>query len=236
MIRVALARSEGLSPAVFARLRDGVPLERRVRSDRYHRPEDLRASIVAFALLQHLWGERNPVALPRLTRGRHGKPRFAEPNGWHFNWSHDTSWCACALARWPVGINVQGPVRFDEGLFDRVAAPAEAHLREPLRRLDDLSALWTRKEAVAKRSGLGLAAGFTSLETVHDPDVLTLTGSDPDLRLSVSAEGLRAGGDVTISALLPQPDGLWSDQGRPAWLRALEMTTGAQQSSTSPPR
>ncbi|THV24613.1 4'-phosphopantetheinyl transferase family protein [Glycomyces paridis] len=189
MIELAIARSDLLDGYAFGQFRARVPLDRRRKGDGYHRAEDRYASVVAFSLLQHLWGRRTAEAMPPVVPGAFGKPRFQGGRG-HFNLSHDASVCVCVLSPVPVGVDVQSRVPYSEGLFDRMAAPGERRLRGRLVRADDLSALWTRKEAVVKRTGRGLSTPLEDVDTVAAPDVLTLASEDPPFRLSVSAEGL----------------------------------------------
>ncbi|WP_125774076.1 4'-phosphopantetheinyl transferase family protein [Antribacter gilvus] len=189
-IELVVARSDLLDGTTFERIRAGVPAARRRRSDAYHRQTDRYASVVAFSLLQHLWRERSSGPMPDVVVGELGKPRFDGSPGWHFNWSHDASVCVCVLSPVPVGVDVQSRVPFHDGLFDRIAAPGERGLRDPLLRADDLSPLWTRKEALVKRTGRGLTTPLQQVDTVSAPDVLTLSDDALGVRISVSAEGL----------------------------------------------
>lgn len=190
MIELAIARSDDLSERTFQRIRAELPLERRRKVDRYHRHRDRHASAVAFSLLQHLWRRRSPEPLPRVVPGEFGKPRFEANLGPHFNLSHDGSVCVCAMADVPVGVDVQSRIPFSDGLFERIAAPSEHRLRKRLRAEDDLSPLWTRKEAIVKRTGRGLSTPLQSVDTLAEPGLVTLTRKDDDFRLSISTEGL----------------------------------------------
>jgi len=190
MIELAIARSDLLDESTFRLLRARLPAERRSRGDRYHRLKDRYASAVSFSLLQHLWRSGRGGPMPEIVLGGRGKPAFAKPNGWHFNWSHDAWICVCAAAPAPVGVDVQSRVPYDEGLFERMAAPGEHVLRDRLLRADDLSALWTRKEAVVKRTGWGLSTPLRHVDTLAARDVLTFSCAEPDFRMSLTVEGM----------------------------------------------
>ncbi|UZN02607.1 4'-phosphopantetheinyl transferase family protein [Cellulomonas sp. S1-8] len=190
MIDLAIARSDDLDEPELRRLRAGLPVERQERVGRYRRKADRDASVVAFALLQYLWWRRIGGPLPDVVRGERGKPAFRGVDGWHFNLSHDASVCACVLSPVPVGVDVQSRVPFEDRLFESIAAPGERHLRDELLRADDLSPLWTRKEAVVKRTGRGLSTPLREVDTAAARDVLTTSGGS-GFRLSISAQGLR---------------------------------------------
>lgn len=219
-VHVVLARPDILSESAFERLRASVPAQRRARADRYHHAPDRYASVVAFSLLQHLWQVHGTGPLPDVVRERHGKPRFADPNGWHFNWSHTRSVCVCVLGPVPLGVDVQSPVRYDDGLFARIAAPGELHLADRLRAAGDLSAVWSRKEAAVKRTGRGLSTPLDEVDTAAADDILTLSSADPECHISISADGCTAQNlwpRLRMSFLRSDED---QDPGRGPWIQA----------------
>lgn len=225
MIDLLIARADLLDGLAFQRLRARVPVDRRRKSDGHHRRQDRYASVVAFSLLQHLWRLRSTRPMPPVVPGEFGKPRFAGEDGWHFNLSHDGAVCVCVLAPVPVGVDVQSRVPFSAGLFERMAAPGERRLRERLRRADDLSPLWTRKEAIVKRTGRGLSTPLEGVDTLAAPDVLTLSCDERGFRISVSAEGLSEFDllpRLRIDWVGPGPDpGTWSRTARRGALRQI---------------
>ncbi len=190
MIELAVAHSNGLSRAAIDRLRAALPSERRHKSSSYPHQSDRDASVVTFALLQRLWRERDGGPLPDVVAGNGGKPTFAGNEDRYFNLSHDPPICVCVLAPAPVGVDVQTRVPFDDALFDRIASPNERELREQFRRSDDLSALWTGKEAIMKRSGQGLSCSPRHIDTVAATDIVTLR--EGAATISVSVQGMSA--------------------------------------------
>ncbi|HEU5129949.1 MAG TPA: 4'-phosphopantetheinyl transferase superfamily protein [Glycomyces sp.] len=231
MIELAIARSDLLDEATFRLLRARVPAERRRKGDRYHRLKDRYASVVSFSLLQHLWRTGGGGPMPEIVLGRRGKPAFAPPRARHFNWSHDAWVCVCATAPAPVGVDVQSRVPYDEGLFERMAAPSERVLRDRLLRSDDLSALWTRKEAVVKRTGWGLSTPLRHVDTLAARDVLTFSCAEPDFRMSLTVEGLDEQdllAALRVRFVQPGPaPGEWTDAPGPAPLHRLPRSLAA---------
>ncbi len=214
MIELAICRSDLVDEATIDRLHAALPAHRKVKSDAYYRQIDRRTSIVSFALLQLLWSEKFTEPLPEIVLGVFGKPAFARRATTYFNISHDQTVCACVLAPIAVGVDIQSRIPFDDDLFDRIASPPELELRDQLAALDDLSPLWTRKEAVVKRTGRGLTTPFQAIEALSAPGVLTMTCDDPDVRLSLSAAGRTTQDllcDVRIRFLQPHRDAdAWS--------------------------
>ncbi len=94
--------------------------------------------------------------LPRIVNDNCGKPRFADHPSLHFNLSHCDGAVLAAVARDPVGCDIEriatGAV--DDSLMDFCLD--EAQRAEVLAAADsdlEFTRIWTRKEALAKRSG-----------------------------------------------------------------------------------
>jgi 4'-phosphopantetheinyl transferase len=130
-----------------------------------------------------------PAAGVVLALDRGGKPRLAHPagTGVRFNLSHSGELMLCAVTRdRDVGVDVE---RIDEAaareaVAARVFAPPERRaLRTlpPSRRPAAFFAGWTRKEAVVKATGEGLARPLGSFVVSLDPEDATMQACDAAL-------------------------------------------------------
>lgn len=99
------------------------------------------------------------AALPALGTDERGKPRFAGACEPHFNLSHAGSRVVCAMASYEVGIDVERIRPCKDAVMKRCFTSEERKaVREAGGDADNVfTALWTRKEALAKLSGEGLA-------------------------------------------------------------------------------
>ena len=211
-IDLVITDADTLDAHSFRTLKSLLPHERQERSENYDRRVDRYTSVVVFAQLQKLWTERHRHPLPVITVGRFGKPGFSKDSGLHFNWSHDSALCACALAPMPVGVDISGPVPFEQDLFHYMAAPGERRLGRHLQRKNDLSALWTRKEATVKRTGMGLTTPLQQIDTTTAKDILTYACETMDFQVSVSVQGLTADAlrdQLRVRFLTPRPFATW---------------------------
>jgi 4'-phosphopantetheinyl transferase len=92
--------------------------------------------------------------LARLAKGVNDEP--LPSNGWYWSVSHSRDWSAGIVSHSPVGIDVERIAERGLELQAAVASPSERALftsfsdRELLR-------VWTAKEAVLKKAGVGLA-------------------------------------------------------------------------------
>lgn len=89
-----------------------------------------------------------------------GKPVVVFPHGYHFNISHSGEFCACAVARVPVGIDIQkmGNVRFDAIARRFFSLEEQEQYGQSVELETMFYTLWTKREAVGKCVGSGLRA------------------------------------------------------------------------------
>lgn len=135
------------------------------------RAEDWRRSVVAQAALARLVAQRAGVDPQSAAVGRDagGRPIVSESLGLHVSIAHAGAWVACAAARRPVGVDIEREDRpeADEGLAAYVCCAGEreqlALLPEAARRRA-LCRLWSRKEALSKLLGVGLALPFEQID------------------------------------------------------------------------
>jgi len=156
------------------------------RAQQFQRASDSDRSLLGAALLRitaarHLGVRPADVAVDR-TCGRcgaqHGRPQLPG-SGLHASVSHSGEIVAVALtAEGPVGVDVEEVRAIDfAAVTDSVCVPAE---RGEVRSALDFYTFWTRKEAVLKATGEGLARPMTDLQVTPpgSAPVLLYLGSD----------------------------------------------------------
>lgn len=90
-----------------------------------------------------------------------GKPYLENFPDVHFNISHSGEYVVCAVSDVPIGVDIQKIYkRYTPELSARVCSDAEIakieHSRQPAA---EFTGLWTKKEAVVKMHGIGIAHG-----------------------------------------------------------------------------
>ncbi|MGL5288694.1 MAG: 4'-phosphopantetheinyl transferase family protein [Aeromonas sp.] len=123
--------------------------------------------LLSRALLRQLLSDRLslPAASLQFCHALHGKPQLHDA-AWHFNLSHSGGWLALALGKLsPLGVDIElGKGRRDPlALARRFFAASEYQWLCSLPPFDQARAfyrLWSRKEAVLKAHGGGIAAGL----------------------------------------------------------------------------
>ena len=117
-------------------------------------------------LCEGLRKEYGITDLPVFGYGEHGKP-FLE--GWpdsHFNISHCRETVVCAIARRPVGIDVESIHSFRESLVAYTMNEKEVEQIKRAERPDvEFIRLWTMKEAVLKLTGEGISRDLKTVLT-----------------------------------------------------------------------
>ena len=160
------------------------------RAAHFLRAEDRAASLAARAGLRAILGEclgERPRDL-EFQQAPMGKPSLAGPAGSdvYFNLTHSHGLAALAVARFPVGVDIEAVRPVEDDLAHAVFSPAEldefASLPQAQRRLGFFLG-WTRKEAVVKALGSGLHAPldrFSVSLTPGAPARLLVMGWRPD--------------------------------------------------------
>jgi 4'-phosphopantetheinyl transferase len=175
----------------------------RARLARFRRPEDAARFLAAHALLRVLVGRTLGVSPGQIgitarcphCGGPHGKPTVPDAPGLELSLSHSGGWVVVALARGaPVGVDVEllRPLADLDALAERVRSPAERD-RGDGDGSDGLLRTWTRKEALLKASGDGLAVPMADL-TLSPP------GAAPRL---IDWAGRPANGAAWLADLAP---------------------------------
>jgi 4'-phosphopantetheinyl transferase len=175
---------------VQAHLAGYLSFDERGRAERFVFARDRARFVAGRAFLRLLLG-RYLAAEPRalqLCYGPNGKPSLADDrSGLRFNLAHSGALGVCALA-WgsEVGVDLERlrPIRDAEGVARKAFSPREIARLESLpepARLRAFYETWTRKEAVLKALGHGLARPLDSFDVSpgpNEPPPLPRTGGD----------------------------------------------------------
>ncbi len=195
-------------PKPLADLAATLAVDERERAARFRFPDHRDRFIAGRGLLRELLGAylNRPATALRFEQGPHGKPALGGADAgaeWHFNLSHSDGWALYAVARREVGVDLE---RLDRSVghaavIERVCTPREwaAFQALPAERFQPaFLTCWTRKEAIAKALGGGLASGLRTLEVCCRED------APPDGRASV-----RDGQGCEWSVLNLEPGSGW---------------------------
>jgi len=166
------------APGALSAAADSLCPDERERAARLRLPAHRDAFVAARAFLRAVLARclgADPAAL-RFGTTAHGKPYLVETSvPLHFNLAHSGSVALLAVAvDAAVGIDVER-VRTDldlDGIARRFFRPEESAALEALpaaRRTDAFFAVWTRKEALLKALGKGIAGGVDRYGVTVDP-------------------------------------------------------------------
>jgi 4'-phosphopantetheinyl transferase len=128
---------------------------------------DFRRSFYAAALSRAVLGQMlgiQPSDVP-ISRHAQGKPYLAEGE-LDFSVAHSGSWVACAVARHPVGVDLECGREFELGRISWQLAASEARAAAAMGKAERdryLLALWAAKESYIKYTGEGLASPLASI-------------------------------------------------------------------------
>ena len=163
-----------------------LPLWRLQKVESLKKEADKIRSVAAFLLLERALQDLGIPFVPEFAYEDFGKP-YLPGYPVHFSLSHTKNAVACAVSDCPIGVDVQEKVEYSPRLADRICSDAERTALENAKDKDvALTALWTKKEALAKCNGKGLGERFSSLEegvfTLRRPGYcLSVTEENPKI-------------------------------------------------------
>ena len=144
-----------------------------------------------------------PPAALGFTYTTQGKPALAGDPALHFNLAHSDGLALAAVTRaGPVGVDVERirPVKDAADLVARFFSPRENEMFQQLPPAERPAAffnLWTRKEALLKATGEGIAGGLNRVEVSFLP-------GEPARLLALAGDGA-AVAEWSLAALSPAP-------------------------------
>lgn len=161
-----------------------LPLWRLQKVQALKKQEDKIRSVAAFLLLERDLKDLSISPVPEFAYEEFGKP-YLPGYPVHFSLSHTKNAVACAVSDCPIGVDVQEKMKYSSRLAQRICSDAERTALENAKDKDlALTTLWTKKEALAKKTGKGLGEKLSSLEegvfTLHRPGYcLSVTEENP---------------------------------------------------------
>ena len=175
MIRVFVAGSpEKVDPDACLGL---LTPERRERILRSRNESARRQSAAAELLLRYALRSVFGIDdLPRIALREGGKPYFPTHPEIRFNLSHCPLAAACAVADTEVGVDVQDIRPASDAVLRRVLCENEqAYVQNAADKDTAFAVLWSRKEAILKMRGSGIASALAALDVSARADVTTQT-------------------------------------------------------------
>lgn len=123
----------------------------------------------AYALLLEVLEQDWNVRDAKIEKTSLGRPYLVGDNMPYISLSHTRGFVCCAVSEVPVGIDCERKRRITEGAVRRVCTQKEL---EGIRTSDDPTdrflRLWTLKESISKKLGVGLTQPFQSYEIEFD--------------------------------------------------------------------
>lgn len=169
-------------------LRQVLSPDEQAKADRFRFERDRRRAIVRRAALRHILAGYVEIAPAELSfrYGPQGKPRLAEPfceSGREFNLSFSGELALCAVARRPLGIDLEQerPVKNAALVAKHFFTPDEIALQNAAPDANQVFLRhWTRKEALIKATGSGLSVPLNGFDVSWLPDGSPRRVSLPD--------------------------------------------------------
>lgn len=114
------------------------------------------------------------AALSEFRIGEYGKPYFSGDESFGFSVSHSWGMVLAAVSDGNVGADIERCDRRSDRLIQKCCTPEEQEYLETVPdKSREFMRLWTRKEALSKLDGRGIAMGFGSVCVLSDERIFT---------------------------------------------------------------
>ncbi|MFC0212046.1 4'-phosphopantetheinyl transferase family protein [Paenibacillus chartarius] len=158
----------------FDKLLEAASPEKKAKAAAFRCRDDAWRTLVGEALARTAVGERLGIAPNRIEFGSsaYGKPYVVGAPELHFNVSHSGSWVVCAVARQPVGVDVERMQPVDLSVAHRFFSRQEQRDladKLPHEQEEYFYDLWTLKESYIKCHGHGLSLRLDSFTVRVEP-------------------------------------------------------------------
>ncbi|MBQ9474284.1 MAG: 4'-phosphopantetheinyl transferase superfamily protein [Bacteroidales bacterium] len=160
--------------------------ERREKALAYRHLQGRYACLKSYAMLCDLLREAGAIApdeKPLFGYGPHEKPFLRELPGVEFSISHCAAAIAVAVSSQPVGIDVE---RFRTPSPSLLRYTMNEQEQRQIKTAADFTELWTKKEALAKLTGLGLTSDLRDMLTHKSPDIILTSALFPEKDFAVT--------------------------------------------------
>lgn len=144
------------------------------RVERMRKVEDQLRTVCAHLLTKMVLVTTYEKELSDVCFSKDSNGKYQVGQDLHFNISHSGNYVACAISKFPVGIDIEQQVERDFSLFQSLWSEKEKQLY-PLHEQEAFYALWTAKESYGKYKGFGLHTSLTVTAihrdgTIHLPE------------------------------------------------------------------
>lgn len=152
-VRLWLARLEDVEPEEWQALYAQMDRARQARCRRYRRTADQKRCVLADALARRALGGETGLSPGEVALAREpgGRPYAVDLDS-HFSLSHSGSLVLCAVAPFPVGVDIQRARSVSESLTRRLERAGYRGSAE-----EEFFTWWVRQEAAGKLAGTGLS-------------------------------------------------------------------------------
>ncbi|MCT2347286.1 4'-phosphopantetheinyl transferase family protein [Niallia taxi] len=157
--------NEYLDPSVFDKLRDLLPLDKRIKLEKYRHFADAQRGLFSDLLIRYIIRKKGFSSGEIIFEiNSYGKPSFKKIPHFEFNISHSGDWVVCAVDQSPVGIDVELVNTIDIDLAYQFFTEKECEyiFSSNENRLFRFYEIWTLKESYIKAVGQGLTIPLNS--------------------------------------------------------------------------
>ena len=148
-----------------------LPDDRMQKVLRYRNEVDQYNCVMSYLLTMYGIYKMFGVANPDIAATKYGKLYLVDQPGIHFNISHCSKGCVCAISDYAIGVDIQDIHPFSWTVANHCCSSAELRLLEDSANpAVDFTRIWTMKESFLKMKGTGIVDDLCTLDTTKLQD------------------------------------------------------------------
>jgi 4'-phosphopantetheinyl transferase len=167
-------RMDEFSDELFRRSLRLLPAERQKKVTAYRQKIDQKLSVLGYVLLNYgIKSEYGVSGAIQFSYSERGKPFLIDYPQIHFNISHCKKGVICAVHHSAVGVDIETVENYDPELAGHVCNENELKLiNESDNKALTFTKIWTKKESLLKKTGIGLSDHLKTIDTVDSEAVV----------------------------------------------------------------
>lgn len=171
MYKLFYCCSDSIDITTYKKLEKYLPHARRQKACRYRNTGDKSNCVISYLLLMYGLYMEHGIVNPDIAATKEGKLYLVDYSRVHFNISHCSKGCICAVSDHAIGVDIQDIRPFSWSIAKRCCTVAELQsLKESGDPATEFVKIWTMKESYLKMKGTGITVDLCTVDTTKIRD------------------------------------------------------------------
>ena len=159
------------SHEIYQQFLSYLPYDRKQKTLRYRKETDRSNCVISYMLILYSAYRAFGIVNPEIAETKYGKLYLVDYPEVHFNISHCSRGCVCAVSDYEIGVDIQDIRPISESVAEHCCCEAELQLlKESIDPTSAFVKMWTMKESYLKMKGRGITVDLRTVDTTKIQD------------------------------------------------------------------